>query len=187
MRLVHTPTGRLRLRLFNPATGEVVEDRWEQNLVTTGGRTLLAELLTGVTLGIAKVELAVGGTRVPAEPTDNPPAPYPTAADPSNTELYAELLRVPTDLGGITEVPTSEVDTTPRATTAISAVLPTNLSGPVLTLREAGLVITKLVASPDPESEDPSEGEVLYNHVVFGGPITKNPELQMTLTWEVMF
>ena len=142
-----------------------------------------AELLTGITAQITKVELAVGGSRDPAQPGDpDPPFDYPEPAKPDNTALYSELFRVDTEFGAIGTVAGAQPGDPPRASVRINATLAPEIGGPVVTLREAGLIMTKL---------EPGEGggEVvaLYNHVVFGGPITKNPELQMTLSWEVMF
>lgn len=173
MREIHSPTGRLHVILSHPESGQVVVDRWVDNLVTTAGRELLAQLITGVIPGIAKIDLAVGG-RVNGEV---PPDPYPPAS-PSDLALHLPLRRFPTEseIAGI--VPNSDP---PRLATAISAVMPAEIGGEVLVLREAGLVMTK-----GGGDEGAVENEVLYNRVVFA-TITKDPELQMTLTWEVIF
>jgi hypothetical protein len=163
MRQELSPTGRLHLVLRDPRTRTVVIERWVPNLVTTAGRTLLADLLTGTVQGIAHIKLAVGSGSNPAAPAD--------------TELNQELRRVDTEFEA-THV--TEGDP-PRSVTAVSAVLDAELGGQALELREAGLVMTLLAPG-----EGQPESEILYNRVVFP-IITKEPELQMTLTWEVIF
>ncbi|HLT35041.1 MAG TPA: hypothetical protein VK034_02125 [Enhygromyxa sp.] len=180
MREVHSPTGRLHVLSLDPASGRVVVDRWIDNLVTTAGRELLAQLLTGLVPGIVQVELAVGG---PAE-GQQPPDPYPPAAA-SDTNLHLPLRRAATELEVIGVVPDS---VPPRYAMSISAVIPAEVGGDTLVLREAGLIMVKGgdEASPPAQPGDLASNEVLYNRVVFD-TITKDPELQMTLTWEVMF
>src|SRR5690606_35885722 len=93
MREVHSPTGRLHVLSLDPASGRVVVDRWIDNLVTTAGRELLAQLLTGLVPGIVQVELAVGGPAV----GQRPPDPCPPAAA-SDTNLHLPLRRAATEL-----------------------------------------------------------------------------------------
>lgn len=180
MREVHTPTGRLHVVSLDPVSGRVVIDRWIDNLVTTAGRELLAELLTGLVPGIVQVELAVGG---PAE-GEAPPEPYPPAAA-SDTNLHLPLRRVATEFEVVGVVPNS---TPPRFAMSISAVIPAEIGGETLVLREAGLIMVKGgdESSPPAQPGELASNEVLYNRVVFD-TITKDPELQMTLSWEVSF
>lgn len=165
------PTGRLHIVMRDPRTDAIVEDRWVPNLVTTAGRNLLSDLLTGAAQGIANIQLAIGGPADPNDPTD-PPAPAP-----GDTALDNELRRVDTELGASA----ASSDDPPRSVTPISAVLEAEVGGEALVLREAGLIMTRLATG-----EGGSEIDILYNRVVFP-TITKQPELQMTLTWEVIF
>jgi hypothetical protein len=164
----------------NPRSGEIVVDRWIDNLITTKGRDLLAQLLTGEIQGITAVLLAIGGY-TPGTPV---PSPYPAAA-PADERLHRPLRRLETSL---LQVGTRVESNPPRALRSISALIPAEIGGDVLVLREAGLVMS--TAAGDPGEADPTTGlapgEVLYNRVVFDA-ITKDPQLQMTLTWEVMF
>jgi hypothetical protein len=168
MRLDLSPTGRLHLVLLDPRTRTVVQSRCVPNLVTTAGRALIADLLTGAH-SVAKIELAVGTGLADGEPEPTPPS----AAD---TGLAHEVLRIPTEREG-SRITAGDP---PRSVTAISAVLEAQLGGDAMELREAGLVLTRL------GSGDNGDTEILYNRVVFP-TITKEPELQMTLTWEVIF
>lgn len=162
MRQDLSPTGRLHVVLHDPHTDIVVVERWIPNLVTTAGRTLLADLLTG-TAQIATIALAVGdGDQAPA---------------PDNTALQHELHRFDTELEATL---VRDVNGEPRSVTSVTAVLPAQPGGATLTLREAGLTMTRLATGGEPERQ------ILYNRVVFK-TITKEPTLQMTLTWEVIF
>lgn len=180
MHEVNSPSGRLRVVTTHPRSGEIVDDRWIDNLITTKGRDLLAQLLTGEIQGITGVLMAIGGY----EPGTAVPNPYPAAA-PADEHLHRPLRRLETSfVQGGTRVESNP----PRAVRSISALIPAEIGGDVLVLREAGLVMIK--AGGDAGEPDPTTGlapdEVLYNHVVFDA-ITKDPQLQMTLTWEVMF
>lgn len=178
MRQQLSPTGRLHLVLRDPRTQRVIEARTVPNLVTTAGRALLADLLTGAAQGIARIELAVGSGLAEDETEPTPPAP-------GDTELRNELLRVDTELEASSVAVLGEGQP-PRSITAISAVLEAQLGGEALALREAGLVMTRLAGNGNGEGEGEPETEILYNRVVFP-LITKEPELQMSLTWEVIF
>ncbi|MCH9683515.1 MAG: hypothetical protein K0V04_18905 [Deltaproteobacteria bacterium] len=166
MRQINSPTGRLTIRLVDPRTGEVKLSVRAQNLVTLGGRRLLSRLMSGVTDVRAPVpiEIVVGGT---------------LGVDPSPTLLTTEALDTASPLVVEADIGATEqqlVDGTTRVVTTITATLEANPGGDDLTLTEAGIRF-----SP---AEEPTP--VLYNRVVFG-PITKNAELQMTLSWEVIF
>ncbi|MFV8750435.1 hypothetical protein ACNOYE_07775 [Nannocystaceae bacterium ST9] len=165
--------------LSHPETGQLVVDRWIDNLVTTAGRQLLAQLVTGVAPGIIQVDLAVGG------PAQGQPAPNPyPPPSPTDVALHLPKRRVATEFEAMGVVENSNP---PRFAMAISAVIPAEIGGDALILREAGLIMAK---GGEEASEPPAgalaSNEVLYNRVVFD-TITKDPELQMTLTWEVIF
>ena len=173
MRQDLSPTGRLHLVLRDPRSQQVIESRCVPNLVTTAGRALLADLLTGSAQSIAQIQMAVGSGLLDGETEVQAPAYEDTA-------LRNELTRVVTELSAPT-VAALVPDGPPRSITAVTAVLEPQLGGESLVLREAGLVMTRLGSG-----EGSPETEILYNRVVFP-TITKEPELQMTLTWEVIF
>jgi hypothetical protein len=160
--------GRLTMRLRDPATGAMVLERRVDNLVTLAGRALLAELLTGA-VGFAQMELAVGG---PPDPADHG---YQTPeARLTDVALAHELQVVPV----ATEPAQQQLDgdgAPQRMVAQISGTLDAELGGEKLVMTEAGIKITRQ-----------DSNVVLYNRVVFDR-ITKEPNLQMTLTWEVMF
>ena len=180
MRQQLSPTGRLHIALRDPRTDTLVLQRTVPNLVTTAGRSLLADLLTGAAQGIAQIQLAVGSGMQEGD-QDPPPAA------PADTALRNELRRVDTELGA----PRVSEDDPPRSITTVTAVLEAELGGQAVELREAGLVMTPLGNGNGGNGGGGGGGgqpepEILYNRVVFP-TITKEPELQMTLTWEVIF
>lgn len=168
MREYPTLGGRLTIRLRDPVTGRVVRERRVHNLVTLAGRGLLAELLTGNVQSFARMELVVGGPATPEDPAAT--TPEATLEDQAlNNQLAAVLVT----MGGITEMP--DEDGKSRMVIPVSGTLEADLGSQKLVMTEAGLAITKH-----------DDSVVLYNRVVFD-TITKEPNLQMTLTWEVMF
>jgi hypothetical protein len=168
MREAQSPGGRLTITVRDPATGAIVLTRRVRNLVTLAGRALLADLLTGAVAGFAKIELVVGG---PPDPADLAYASQPPALD--DTALENELVAVPVTTG----TPTQQDDEqgNPRMVTQVSGTLEAVAGGDKLVLTEAGIKITKI-----------DDTKILYNRVVFDR-ITKESNLQMTLTWEVIF
>lgn len=168
MREYQTPQGRLLITLHDPATGAVIFEQRVSNLVTLAGRKLLAEMLTGAVAGFDRAEIVVGG---PPDPDD---ASYVTpAAALENTALHHELRALPASLGEPFQLDDSAGQ--PRMVTRVSGTLDAQLDGTRLAMTEAGIQITKL-----------SGTKILYNRVVFAR-ITKEPDMQMTLTWEVIF
>lgn len=159
--------GRLTITLLQPATGRIVLERRVNNLVTLDGRTLLAEMLTGAT-DMVEMKLAVGGppNPVPADYQTRPPAL-------EDTGLQNKLLAVPVIAGAPARQFESPGEV--RVFTELSGTLQADLGGDKLVITEAGIQITKL-----------DNTEILYNRVVFA-PISKEPDMQMTLTWEVIF
>ena len=163
MRESFAPGGRLRVILRDPPTGKVLLERRFDNLVTSDGRTLLAEMLTGAS-AFKGMQLAVGGPASPGAPTPEPAL--------SDIDLHNQLVAVEVEIGATSE---QEVDGQTRIVTAISGTLPAEPGGDDLAMTEAGIKVTKL-----------DDSEVLYNRVVFP-TITKQASVQMTLTWEVVF
>ena len=163
MREPNNPGGRLLITLRDPVTRRVVLERRVKNLVTLAGRTLLAELLIGAVAGIAEIELVVGGP-----PDDDTSTPPPALTD---TTLERQLKAVPVTAEPIPPQPGDQ-----RMVTRISGTLEAVIGDDTLIMTEAGIKFTKI---------DDNE-EVLYNRVTFDR-ITKEPNLEMTLTWEVIF
>lgn len=168
MRETSSPTGRLTLRLVDPHTGRVVLEHRARNLVTLAGRQLLADLFRGVTdvRPPAALRIILGGV-----PDVEPPAPSLgdiALTSPAINQLAVDAL--------VESSEAQTVDGASRIVTTISATLEADPGGPTYTLTEAGIQL----------SPQGSVDSVLYNRVVFG-PITKTPELQMTLAWEVIF
>ncbi len=181
MREAFNPQGRLTMTLTDPRTGQVIDRRFARNLVTLSGRQLLSDLFSGTISGFDAVEVVVGnGGILGAEGDPDPPPAAPAledeslahdddgGTDPAPDPIIAEIgVPAPRDFDG-----------TNRMVTPVLATLEANPGGPTLYLREAGIQFTL-----------PAEGgsaTTLYNRVVFG-LITKDPNLQLTLSWEIIF
>ncbi|MEX1367818.1 MAG: hypothetical protein AB1Z98_32115 [Nannocystaceae bacterium] len=176
MREEFSPQGRLTLTLRDPVSGRIVERRFARNLVTLAGRQLLSELFAGTVNAFDAVEVVVGnGGIVWPDPGE---AEAPTVdnvvllhddgggAEPAPAPIVAEIgTPEPRDFEG----------TTRMVTPVLATLEATPGSGP-LYLREAGIQFTL----PAPG------GTVLYNRVAFG-LITKDADLQLTLSWEIIF
>jgi hypothetical protein len=169
MRETSNPTGRLHI-LVRDSEGRVVERRTVENLVTTAGRTLLARLLAGRGR-VVRIDLEVGGATDLAD-ADQAMAP----PSPADVALARRLSAVAAAVGVMRERPGTGTEPT-RWVTEISATLPAG--GDPMFLREAGL---RVFTSGDEDGE----ASVLYNRVVFER-ISKQPSLEMSLTWEVVF
>ncbi len=165
MRESANPAGRLTIRLVDPRTGKVVLVRRANNLVTLAGRQLLADLYRGIVDARPPVvlQIAVGG-QAGVEPA--PAALADTALQ--NPQLEVDAV--------VESSQAQDVDGGPRVVTTLTATLEAVPGGSDLTLTEAGVQFVLEVGQPP----------VLYNRVIFG-PIVKNADLQMTLSWEVIF
>jgi hypothetical protein len=164
MRDASSPTGRLTIRLVDPRTGRVTLEQRAKNLVTLAGRQVLADLFRGITdvRPPAPVWIVVGGAL----------GVVPTAPALGDTALQNPQLTVDATFESSLA---QDVDGALRIVTTLMGTLEADPGSPVLTLTEAGVQL-------NPEGSTP----VLYNRVVFG-PITKAADLQMTLSWEVIF
>lgn len=70
------PTGSVRKRLINKATGEIVSDMTDHNLVVKVGRAALVKMLSGsLTSSITKMDIGKGGTADLAGNAFNPIPP----------------------------------------------------------------------------------------------------------------
>ncbi len=171
MREPNSPQGRLLITLRDPSTDRIVATRRVDNLVTLAGRTLLSAMLTGAISGFATMELVVGGPSDPDDPGDGGANPPPPAL--GDVALYNQLQAIPV----VVDKTESRDDGSgnERIFTLISGTLEAVAGGDKLAMTEAGIQITKL-----------DNATVLYNRVTFDR-ITKEANLEMTLTWEVIF
>ena len=157
MRESHGIAGRLTITLRD-AAGRLVAEQRVNNLITTAGRTFLARLLTGgVQLDANGIAVAVGTGQLPP--------------DPANTALGAQVASATASSVAPKMVTEAGVA---RVVATITATLPgAGLAAPQ-PLSEAGIVLTPAGGAP-----------VLYNRVIFP-VINRAPNLDLTLTWEVL-
>ncbi len=150
--------GRVSIVLRDPA-GRVVERRQVDNLITTAGRTLLANALTGVVQVQSQyLTVDVGSSS--------------TTPNEADTALGARVDSAPAQIMAPKVVTAGG---TTRVVATVSAMLPATGTAEPQQLQEAGIVVTL-----------PGQTPVLYNHVTFP-VITRAGNLEMTLTWEVTF
>jgi hypothetical protein len=154
----HKLGGRLRLTLLDPRSGEVVMERRHNNLVTLAGRRFLAEILTGQRV-FEGMNIVVGDGTEPPELDD---------------QALSHQLDV-VEATEISEAVTDKVDEPYRILTVITGTFEAKLGDEELHINEAGIQL----ASADGNS-------VLYNRVTFE-PIEKKANLQLTLSWELLF
>ncbi len=154
----HGMTGHLTI-VLRDCHGQVVLQQRVNNLITTAGKTLVAELFTGALQGKPEFSIAVGnGAKI---------------AVPGDTQLERQLDRAPAITPAIRLV---ETEGQQKAVATITATLPMlAVEAPNQELSEAGILI-----------ELPNQKPVLYNRVTFP-VITRTNNLEMTLTWEVLF
>lgn len=137
--------------------GRIVERRSVDNLITLSGRQLLAGLFTG-SLQAPQLQIAVGGDS--------------TATEIGNTALGNRLDAASASLADIS---VTDYQGQQRVVARVTATLPATGKPDSQTLQEAGIVAS-LAGKPDQ----------LYNRVVFP-LINRAGNLEMTLTWEVIF
>jgi len=171
MREEFNPQGRLTLTLRDPCTGRVVDRRVADNLVTLAGRQLLSGLFSGTITVLDAVEVVVGDGGIPGAGPGTPVAP--ALDDEELRHSGEEPLAATAEIGD----PFSRGEgSAMRMVTPVLATFEANPGSPPLYLREAGIRFTL------PAPDEP----VLYNRVTFG-LITKDPNLQLSLSWEVIF
>ncbi len=153
--------GELHLQVIGPG-GEVVERRRVHNLITRGGKTLLARMITGALDGGVKLEIAVGvGTRAPAN---------------SDTELVKKVEAAPAEAkivtlsdGAVQARVTARIERKPDARE-------------VTPLTEAGILVRPLV---EPKGEDEAaEWPLLFNRVTFD-VINRAGNTEILLAWDI--
>jgi len=150
-------SGRLTI-VLRDHRGQVIVQHQVNNLITTAGKTLVAKLFTGEVQGKPEFLIAVGDSGNPAASTD--------------TLLQHELNRV---AAATSTVQLVEEGGQKKVVVKHTATLPVLSGDQQQELREAGTLI-KL----------PNQEPVLYNRVIFP-TVTRTSNLEMTLTWEVLF
>ena len=139
------------------ADGRLVERYRVNNLITTAGRRLLASLFAG-TAQSPGLQIAVGGSGGDVQPGD--------------VHLGSPVDAAPATIPAIAE---DVVDGAPRIVLRVVATLPPTGKPDAQALQEAGILVSVPGAEP-----------VLYNRVTFP-LINRAGNLEMTLTWEVIF
>lgn len=151
-------SGRLTIELRD-LDGQLIHRLQQPNLITNAGKTLVAQLFTGETAGKPeKLLIAVGDGNKSA-----------MAADIVLENQLAE------SEASVSAIKISTFDSVERAVVAVTTSFPALKAGETQVLREAGIMIGF-----------PNLEPVLYNHVNFAD-ITRTDNLQMTLTWEILF
>lgn len=152
-------TGVLTIELRD-SQGALVDQRRVHNLITRGGKELLANLLMGKVDALPNAwTIAVGTGATQAQMADAALATPVDGADDRGPRV--EVL----DQGGTSVV---------RAT--VTATLPERKQGEVQPLTEAGIRI---------KTKAGVEG-ILFNRVTFA-PVNRGPNMVMTLSWEITF
>ena len=149
--------GRLTIELRN-SEGKRVDGLVVNNVITMAGKGLLAQMFTGAAQGRPELSIAVGKGDSVASADD-------TALENKVDEAVATTppIRFEEDEGEQKVVAT------------VTATLPATGTGIEQQLSEAGVIIRL-----------PGQDPVLYNRVTFP-VVTKTENLEMAMTWEVMF
>ena len=137
--------------------GRIVSRRQHDNLITTAGKALVARIFSGEVTGKPELRIAIGSGPNDAKPDDKHLGKH-------RDEVVATTK----------EVAIVSEDGQQRARATVTATFPP-LGDGRQELHEAGIVI-----------RFPNLDPVLYNRVAFGS-ITRTGNLDMTLTWEVLF
>ncbi|MBP9803384.1 MAG: hypothetical protein KBE22_00575 [Candidatus Accumulibacter sp.] len=137
--------------------GRTVTRRQHDNLITTAGKALVARIFSGEVTGKPELRIAIGSGPYDARPEDK------NLGEPRD-----EVVATTKQVAIVSE------DGQQRALATVSATFPP-LGDGHQELHEAGIVI-----------RFPNLDPVLYNRVTFGS-ITRTGNLDMTLTWEVLF
>nr|WP_294518373.1 hypothetical protein [uncultured Rhodopila sp.] len=149
--------GRLVVELREPG-GPVVARREADNLITNAGRTYLAGLLGGHRQ-VQSLAMVVGTANADPKPED--------------TQLGAQVATASAALAEPGQVQDQAGKT--QIVAKVTATLPPLSTGDTQPIQEAGIQIIA-----------PDNSAVLYNHVTFP-VITRTGNLEMSLTWEVIF
>lgn len=150
-------SGRLTIALYR-LDGQLLQRVTEPNLITKAGKALIAQLFIGSVEGKADLRIAVGDSN--------------NTVNIDDTELGRQLDESP---AAVSVIDTVTVEGVQRASVKLIANFPALPAGKTQVLREAGVVM-----------RFSNQPQVLYNHVNFA-EITRTDNVQMTLTWEVLF
>ncbi len=137
--------------------GRIVSRRQHDNLITTAGKALVARIFSGEVTGKPELRIAIGSGAYDARPDDK------HLGEPRD-----EVVATTKEVAVVSE------DGQQRALATVTATFPP-IGDRRQELHEAGIVI-----------RFPNLEPVLYNRVTFGS-ITRTGNLDMTLTWEVLF
>lgn len=152
----HGLKGQLTI-IARDLSGAIVDYRKIDNLITTGGRRLLAQYFTGLVFGKPKLLIAVGDQ-------DDTPVELD---DKLKNQLDEQPVKEP-------EIK-KDTDEQGRVSVLISATLPVTQIKEEQGLKEAGI----LIQTPDGDF-------VLYNRTTFP-VVTRTGNMELTLTWELFF
>lgn len=153
----HGLNGRLTIEIRS-LDGQLLTKRQHNNLITSSGKTLVARLFTGEVTGKPDLLIAVGDSSEPAKITDNKLGNQLDSASATTQAIHV-----------------TPIDGIQRAVADVVATFPVLAPDKTQVLREAGILINF-----------PNQQPVLYNRVNFP-EITRTGNLEMTLTWEVLF
>jgi hypothetical protein len=120
-------TGKVNLKVFNPATGEVKEEKTIDNLVVNVGKAFIASRMVGTSAGVMS-HMALGSNN--------------TAAVGANTALGAELGRVAITSGNSSDAVVTYLASFP-AGTATGAIVEAGL----FNASESGTMLCRTVFS----------------------------------------
>lgn len=151
--------GRLSI-ILRDQSGMVLDRRHGINLITIAGKNLLAKYFTGNVVGKPELAIAVGGSSEGDKVKEE------------DTALTNQLDQTAATVPSIEEI---DEDGTRRVVATVTAILPATGKDTEQEIKEAGILIT-------PPNADP----VLYNRVIFP-VVTRTGNMEMTLTWEVLF
>lgn len=150
-------SGRLTIAIYR-LDGQLISTLTQPNLITNDGKQFIAGLFIGVSEDKAELSIAVGDSSSPVQATDT------RLGNPLDQQSVA-----------ISPIKLDSIEGVQRAVVKLSANFPALAAGKTQVLREAGILMSF-----------PNREPVLYNHVNFAD-ITRTDNVQMTLTWEVLF
>lgn len=184
------PSGEVIMKLKDPDTGEIIEERHQKNVITKDFSILLARLCKDnldPNHGIFALAVGTGKDKWDKQ---NPPAPTDT-----QRSLYDEIERkdfadvVFRDDGGATSsIPTDTVDftTTFSQSEAVGPLVEMGLVGGDV---NDDLTVTNQITPPNgpyDKSEDVSGKDILCNYLTF--PVINKPSTaEISISWRIQF
>ncbi len=154
----HNLSGRLTIELHDDKQ-RCVERHCVDNLITTAGKNLIAQMFSGAVQETPQLVIAVGN------------------GDTSQTVNDTQLEKLLGEADTQTQAPkvVDDGDGGEKVVATVKGTLSALTEGGEQVIKEAGIVFKFL-----------SGDSVLYNRVTFP-PVTRSANLQMTMTWEVTF